>query len=161
MLRRITHLGDNIDGRFILIAGRNDNGNALSSDFGKIFIISDINSKSFNRGIAISSTGQYLIRSGDAGVKVSSDYGNTWKLVIDTSYSYGVFARSCSISSSGQIQVATIFEQFDLTIVGVYRSFDYGETWVKVPDVYYSFDNLVMSSSGKYMYGYNDSSMYI
>jgi hypothetical protein len=129
----------------------------VSNDYGLTWVAKLNDAVRSLLGVSMSGSGQYqtIVEQGGTAtslfyngkIHVSTDYGNTWsqKSVLGDWY-------NVAISASGQYQIAV----GDINEVGtqLYRSIDYGNTWVNIlvtkpqPGILNSVD---ISSSGQYM----------
>jgi len=121
------------------IIGSMDNA-FISSDYGATWTTIP----PAHHGVAISDTGQYLIRIGTTGgtIKTSSDYGATWT---DRNFlgSEIIYWRA-DMSSSGQYQATSVYPDGK-----IYTSSDYGVTWT-ARQFNGAWVDVEMSSSGQY-----------
>ena len=121
-----------------------DNGYVyLSNNYGKTWIknrqLANLNYSL--SGIAISSDGVYQTTSNNENITyegslISNNSGNTWSLSQTQPQRFFFFANSICMSSSGQYQFAV---NKDISIIPnipnlIYRSTDYGVTWLEPSD---------------------------
>ena len=116
--------------------------------------------------IALSSTGQYqatVIYSNF--IYISANYGNNWKAVTENGLPY----LGISISSSGQYITAvtssiSLNSNGSTTFIGstrgsIYRSSNYGETWINTNTNNY-WNSVKMTASGQYQTAVVNNGMY-
>jgi len=124
------------DGRFQQILGQNSS--FTSNDFG-ITWVEKKHSEYFQSPTWSSPDGKYQIaETTTAGVRASSDFGNTWSIVdIDN----GLGLTDAAISGDGKHQMV-------VNGIAMWESFDYGKTWSKSIQ---TTSTVNMTDDGKYV----------
>ena len=132
----------------------NDHKNRLflSSNYGSTW--SKIDSIVSPSQIKMSTTGQYLTVYNDTSIYVSSDYGNTFDVIVNGGGDY----KALGVSSTGQLQVASS------TNNGTIVSIDNGKSWNSLSDN--SFDAIsitgssiqIINSDGGHSFDFNELS---
>ena len=157
----ITFVNISSSGEYMsVITGNNGTSNDhknrlfLSSDYGSTW--SKIDSIVSPSQIKMSTTGQYLTVYNDTSIYVSSDYGNTFDLIVNGGGDY----KALGVSRTGQLQVASS------TNNGTIVSIDHGKSWNSFSDN--SFDAIsitgssiqMINSDGGHSFDFNEPSVY-
>lgn len=110
-------------------------------------------------GIALSSTGQYMVFAGldstnNSNVYVSSNYGSTWTL--STAFPTSNNNFSAAISESGQYMSVLSTNSY------LFVSSDFGSTWTsKYANSSINFTQISMSSNGQYQTLINATNLFV
>jgi hypothetical protein len=138
------------DSRYIIYVTRGPSGNGnvyISNNYGASFSTSGSPGASAWRGVAMSSSGQYItLTSFNSYIWVSSNYGVSY--TAKTAYPSTGWIPVV-MSQSGQYQVAGRGT--------IYRSSDYGSTWTNTgASVSNGWAKLAISGDGRYLLGLGD-----
>jgi hypothetical protein len=125
----------------------------ISSTYGQSWTPINIGTAAaFAGNVGISYSGQYqvlAVQTGTPGIYTSSTYGQTWTLAYSGSAGWNYVA----ISSSGQYQIATIYNGL------VYLSINYGQSFAATSLLTGNWRGCAISSTGQYMACTNDATI--
>ncbi len=135
---QIDYIFMSADGKYQYIGGL---ASGRSADYGTTWGTAGGSSWSFG----VSSTGQYVLVGANADLRVSTDYGVSWRGVYLTSGLPAGNYRNCAVSASGQFQATSIANTTSL-----YVSKDFGLTW-KLTTMPNASNSIAMSGTGQYI----------
>jgi len=141
-------------GQYMIAINSDTNGDRVyfSTNFGEVWSRANA-SGTPSTNVAISSTGKYMLSAMRSYLAVSENYGNNdigWSSgnssQLDPSYNNGNagWFRSVAMSHDGAIMYAT-------TKYRLWKSVDYGQTWVLSNSTGTNYNHISCSSNGQYL----------